>query len=234
MDNVFMVDKERQFEFDESVADVFDDMLSRSVPFYKEVLDLTSDFALRFVKDGGKILDIGTSTGAMLVELHSKAKKKIELHGIDNSPFMIKHAKSKLVAYGINANLIEGDILGYDIRDFDCVISNYTLQFIRPPQRYSLVHKIFDGINDGGVFICSEKIICEDKGLDYAFINHYLEYKKKHGYSEFEINKKREALENVLVPYSERENILMLKECGFKHVETIFRWVNFATFIAIK
>ena len=65
-------------------------------------------------------------------------------------------------------------------------------------------------------------------------IDYYLQNKKKQGYSEFEITKKREALENVLVPYSERENKKMLRDCGFKGIETLFRWVNFATFIAMK
>ena len=44
---------------------------------------------------------------------------------------------------------------------------------------------------------------------------------------------KREALENVLVPYSEEENIKMALHNGFSHCEVIFRWANFATFIAI-
>lgn len=46
--------------------------------------------------------------------------------------------------------------------------------------------------------------------------------------------KKREALENVLIPYTEDENKKMIKDAGFKHCETLFKWVNFATFIAIK
>ncbi|MDA3966489.1 MULTISPECIES: carboxy-S-adenosyl-L-methionine synthase CmoA [Helicobacter] len=234
MDKVFSVEKDRQFEFDESVADVFDDMLSRSVPFYKEVLELSSSFALSFVKEGDRILDLGTSTASMLVEIARKSKYKLDLVGIDNSPYMIKHAKNKLLAYGINATLIEGDVLEYDFGSCNCIISNYTLQFIRPPQRLSLVKKISNSIKEGGVFICSEKTICEDKGLDYKFINYYLDYKKSHGYSEFEINKKREALENVLVPYSEEENKKMFLESGFRDVQILFKWVNFATFIAIK
>ena len=35
-DKVFSKPIKKQFEFDEEVAAVFDDMLERSVPFYKE------------------------------------------------------------------------------------------------------------------------------------------------------------------------------------------------------
>ena len=101
-------------------------------------------------------------------------------------------------------------------------------------QREKLVQKIFDSLNDEGVFILSEKVICENKRLDYEMIDYYLKTKKKQGYSDFEIAKKREALENVLIPYSENENKKMLQNCGFKYVETFFKWVNFASLIAMK
>ena len=45
---------------------------------------------------------------------------------------------------------------------------------------------------------------------------------------------KREALENVLIPYTQDENEAMLKEAGFKYSELLFRWANFALFIAYK
>ncbi|MCI5632368.1 MAG: tRNA (cmo5U34)-methyltransferase, partial [Helicobacter sp.] len=54
------------------------------------------------------------------------------------------------------------------------------------------------------------------------------------GYSDFEIAKKREALENVLVPYSEAENRAMLLNAGFSCVETLFAWVNFRSFVAVR
>ena len=68
----------------------------------------------------------------------------------------------------------------------------------------------------------------------YVLIDGYYDFKKTQGYSEYEIMQKREALENVLIPYTEEENRKMVKRCGFAHCETIFRWGNFATFIALK
>ena len=73
-----------------------------------------------------------------------------------------------------------------------------------------------------------------DSRLNKELIDCYYDYKKEQGYSEYEIVQKREALENVLIPYTEVENIEMARRCGFSHCECIFRWANFATFIAIK
>lgn len=101
-------------------------------------------------------------------------------------------------------------------------------------QREKLVQKIYESLNPKGVFIVSEKVMVEHKELDFKMIQYYLANKKKQGYSDFEIAKKREALENVLVPYSEAENRAMLLNAGFSCVETLFAWVNFRSFIAVK
>ena len=111
---------------------------------------------------------------------------------------------------------------------------NYTLQFIRPPKRQDFVAKIYRSLNDGGVFVFSEKLIFEDKTLSKNMIEIYEKYKLEQGYSRYEIAQKREALENVLIPYTEAENRNLALSAGFKNVECMFRWANFATFVAFK
>ena len=234
MDKIFTENPQKQFEFDTKVAGVFDDMVSRSIPYYKEVLGLCADFALMYLKPDSTLLDLGTSTGAMLIEVASKAEFSLNLYGIDNAESMLEIAQNKLNAYEMRADLVCGDILEVEFPKSDVVIANYTLQFVRPLQREKLVAKIYDCLNPKGVFIASEKVICEDKTLDFKMIQYYLESKKQRGYSDFEIAKKREALENVLVPYSEAENREMFLKAGFTSVETLFRWVNFASFIAAR
>jgi tRNA (cmo5U34)-methyltransferase len=66
------------------------------------------------------------------------------------------------------------------------------------------------------------------------YIEFYYEMKRRNGYSEVEIAKKREALENVLVPYRVEENMALLRDAGFQHVEEFFRWYNFCGLIAVK
>jgi len=84
------------------------------------------------------------------------------------------------------------------------------------------------------MFIFSEKIIFEDKVLNKQMIDLYYNFKKEQGYSEFEIAQKREALENVLVPYTEEENKKMLLKAGFRSIESLFKYGNFITFVAKK
>jgi len=94
--------------------------------------------------------------------------------------------------------------------------------------------KLFDGLKDEGMFIFSEKVVFEDKVLDKQMIDIYYDYKKEQGYSEYEIAQKREALENVLIPFTIKENIQMCKDAGFSKIETVFQWANFVTFVVKK
>ncbi|WP_200762339.1 carboxy-S-adenosyl-L-methionine synthase CmoA [Nitrosophilus alvini] len=233
-DRVFSKPIKKQFEFDEEVASVFDDMISRSVPFYKDVLDLVSDLAVKNSESGDVVYDLGCSTGNTLLEINRKTPHTLTLVGIDNSVPMIERARKKAAAYGADIEFVVEDILKYDYKKSKVFLSNYTLQFVRPLKRTELVKKIYESLEDEGIFIFSEKVISEDKKLNKQLIDKYYEFKKRQGYSEFEIMQKREALENVLVPFSEEENRHMIKSAGFRYFETIFRWANFATFFARK
>ena len=233
-DKVFTKPIEKKFEFDEAVASVFDDMLSRSVPFYDEVRKLVIALILAEQKEGLKVLDLGSSTAKFLLDLHSKMEVKMQLKGLDNSQAMLDRAEQKCQAFGADIALELADMLSYDYEDEDIIVANYTLQFIRPMQRMELVKKLYEGLNDEGIFIFSEKVLFKDKKLDKDLIDIYYAYKMEQGYSEYEIAQKREALENVLIPFTIEENIQMCKGAGFRSVDTVFQWSNFVTFVSKK
>ncbi|AXX85971.1 carboxy-S-adenosyl-L-methionine synthase CmoA [Malaciobacter marinus] len=234
VDKIFEKSIKKQFEFDEDVASVFDDMLNRSIPFYKQMQELTIDFALNYLKEADTVYDLGCSTASTLIELGKQSNVDLNLVGIDNSSAMLSRASKKCKAFGIDIKLKNEDLLDTSYDDAKLVISNYTLQFIRPLQREKLIKKIHDSLKDDGIFIFSEKVISSNKVLNKQCIDTYYDFKKKQGYSEFEISQKREALENVLIPYTDDENKKMILDAGFSHCEVLFKWVNFATFIAIK
>jgi len=233
-DKVFTKPIEKQFEFNEEVAIVFDDMLNRSVPYYKESQNITQFFVQKQLKDGGVLYDLGCSTASLLINLSKKLDNSAELIGLDNSEAMLNQARKKCEAYGVDIEILNEDILEYNYKESDVFVSNYTLQFIRPLVREKLIQKINKALKKEGIFIFSEKVISHHTKLNKDLIECYYDFKKEQGYSEFEIMQKREALENILVPYSEDENIKMALDCGFSHCEVVFRWANFATFIAIK
>lgn len=233
-DSIFKNDFEAKFSFNKEVASVFDDMLPRSVPYYNENIALIAEL----LKGRRAICDLGCSTGNLLLYLAQRFPQ-ITLFGVDNSAPMLEIAKAKASAYGAKVHFIKADILDFDFKmsqkdEFDAIITNYTMQFIRPQKRESLCKKIYNSLQKNGIFIMSEKLVCEDKWLDKRLIDIYHAFKAQNGYSKTEISKKREALENILIPFSQNENVAMLENAGFRAVEVVFRFGNFATFIALK
>ncbi len=243
-DNIFLRDNVAKFEFNELVASVFDDMIERSIPFYDEVMKLSIFFIMQKLhikstthKDSNIIYDLGSSTGNLLLLLDDTLKKeniKARLYGIDNSLAMIERARLKSCAMNSSIEFIHNDFLSIDFKKADIFLSFYTMQFVRPLQREEIIQKIYNSLKDNGIFLFAEKVISQDCEFETQMIACYYDYKTKQGYTQNEIYKKREALENVLVPYSVDENCKMLYKSGFKHVEILFKWVNFTLFIAKK
>lgn len=49
-----------------------------------------------------------------------------------------------------------------------------------------------------------------------------------------EVAKKREALENVLIPYRTAENEQLLQRHGFRYTDIFYKWYNFCGLVAVK
>jgi tRNA (cmo5U34)-methyltransferase len=225
------------FKFNKEVAMVFDDMVVRSVPFYLEmqrmIAELSKDFAIR----GTNVYDLGCSTGTTMINLDKVLAEDIGFVGVDNSDEMLQKCAANLHRAGVKRKV------AYENQDLNCnvslenpsvVIFCLTLQFLRPLNREKLLKKIYDDLPEKGAVILIEKILTEHSICNRLFIDHYYDFKKRNGYDEIEISKKREALENVLVPYKLSENEDLLQTCGFKQTEVFFKWYNFAGIIAIK
>ena len=225
------------FSFNDKVAEVFDDMLNRSVPYYSTVIDAIAGMLKLHGLPANTIYDLGCSTGNTLVELAKRLPDPgFSFVGIDNAPAMIEKARRKAEMFSKTASVqfIEDDITSTQLDNAGAILCNYTLQFIRPMTRLQFVKKLYEALPEGGVCIVSEKIICHDPKLNRQFIEMHHQFKRQQGYSELEIAAKREALENVLVPFSIEENIDLLRQAGFQSVETFFQWFNFTSFIAVK
>jgi tRNA (cmo5U34)-methyltransferase len=227
------------FDFGAETAAVFDDMLHRSVPFYGEIERMVAETAADFAAPGTAIYDLGCSTcnTALRIAELLPAESDVRFVGVDSSPEMLDLARRKLTAsrFPFPYELIHAD-LNHDVEitNASAVLLVLTLQFIRPLHRDRLVERIRRGLADEGCLILVEKVLGESSTFNRLFIKHYHELKKRHGYSELEIAQKREALENVLVPYRLEENRELLRRHGFGQVDVFFKWYNFCALVAMR
>ncbi len=225
------------FKFGENVVKVFDDMVSRSVPFYEEIQRMIGEQVADFATPGSNIYDLGCSTGTTLLGIDSMIDQNINFIGIDNSAEMVERCKKNFYEAGVKRKFeIRNGDLNQEVKleNASVVILCLTLQFVRPLYREELVKSICAQLNDNGCLILIEKVLGEDSLFNRLFIKYYYDMKRRHNYSEMEISQKREALENVLIPYRLSENLTMLNRCGFTSTEVFFKWYNFTGIISKK
>jgi tRNA (cmo5U34)-methyltransferase len=225
------------FRFDKRTADVFDDMVDRSVPYYEEIQRMISEMAADFAEPGTVLYDLGCSTATTLLVLDKTVDPTVRFVGVDNSAEMLAKADAKLKARNLTRpyDLIEADLHAFNaIEDASVVTMVLTLMFIRPLQRQRFMERLYRGLRPGGCLLLVEKLTVADSALNRLFINYYYGLKRRNDYSEIEIARKRESLENVLIPYRFEENVDLLRSTGFRAVEEFFRWYNFGAIIAVK
>lgn len=237
-DHIFKEQKKAEdFSFNKAVVTVFDDMVTRSVPFYLEIQRMMTELAKDFATPGSCVYDLGCSTGTTLNNFNKVLANDIEFVGIDNSEEMLKKCDQNFKDAGFTRNysLLNQDLNGnVKIENASVVVMCLTLQFIRPLYRERLIQDIYNQMNDNACLILIEKVLGEDSLFNRLFIKYYYDFKRRNDYSDIEISQKREALENVLIPYKLMENRELLLHTGFKHVETFFKWYNFSGMIAVK
>lgn len=231
------IEKSTDFKFDSAVVNVFDDMVVRSVPFYLEMQRMITEIASDYAQPGTSLYDLGCSTGTTFLSLNKVLDPSIRFVGIDESSEMLDKCRMNLNSNGISRDIhLESADLNKNIiiKNSSVVVLCLTLQFVRPLNRQKLINSVYQQLNRGGSVIIIEKVLGETTEFNRQFIKYYYSMKRRNDYDEMEIAQKREALENVLIPYKVSENIQMLKDAGFQSCEIFFKWYNFAGIVALK
>lgn len=225
------------FIFDENVAEVFPDMIQRSVPGYSNIITAIGMLAERFVTADSNVYDLGCSRGAATLSARRNIHQpNVKIIGIDNSQPMVERCRQHIAVYhsGIPVEILCNDIRHVEIKNASMVILNFTLQFLPPEDRVALLTKIYEGLNPNGVLVLSEKFRFEDTKIDHLLIDLHHQFKRANGYSELEVSQKRTALENVMRTDSIETHKVRLKNVGFSQVELWFQCFNFGSMIAVK
>ena len=98
------------FKFDAKVAAVFDDMITRSVPFYVEQQRMVAEIVKQHWQPDTNIYDLGCATGTTLINLSREVSGSGRLIGYDNSASLLQmpSAKRGRMLRGFLANFVPG------------------------------------------------------------------------------------------------------------------------------
>ncbi len=225
------------FSFDNKVANVFEDMLKRSIPGYSAIISAVGMLTKIHSQPNSNYYDLGSSLGASALSMRRNiSHPNCKVIAVDNSEAMVNRSKDIIGMDNSSTpiSIICEDIRNITIENAAVVVLNYTLQFISPKNRDRIIKNIYDGINKGGILILSEKIMFEDSELNERQISRYHNFKRLNGYSDIEISKKKEALENVLIPDSIETHRRRLFSAGFKTADVWHQTFNFISIVAEK
>ena len=227
------------FEFDQRVVNVFNDMISRSVPGYSQILNLLPTLTRCFQFPNHNYYDLGCSLGAGMIAMAEGLKNiECDIVGVDNSTAMLEEAspilQQQLNGFTPKYHLLNEDLTTIKLKPAGMVLMNFTLQFIAIEKRKSLIDKIFTSLVEGGAFILSEKINFKDPATNSVLIDIHHQFKADQGYSQLEISQKRDAIENILIPEPLQSHIERLKKAGFSVVTPWIQNLQFISILAIK
>lgn len=225
-----------EFQFDAAVADVFENMITRSVPGYGLMLDLIGILAERFAQPDTRCYDLGCSLGASTLKLRQHLPASCHIVGVDTSAAMVERCRANIARDRSQASveILEQSVQNTEISNASVVVMNFTLQFIPKADRAAVLKRIAEALVPGGILLLAEKIQFEDADEQNQMVDLHHEFKRAQGYSDLEIAQKRASLENVLVPDTEAEHVARLLEAGFGSARLYVRCFNFVSFLAIK
>ena len=234
---------EGRWAFDVAVANVFEDMLERSIPQYETMRDAVSRLGVAYMRANTRVVDLGCSEGGALASLRAAvpAGERIDFVGYEMSEPMVERAEERF-ANDDNVDIVHTDLRNALWNDpvilngrMECsvILSVLTLMFLPVEYRASVIEDCYRLLSSGGALIVVEKVLGRTGEIDQTFKQQYNQLKQRNGYSSEEIERKRLSLEGVLVPMQEEWNVQMLREVGFS-VDCCWRWMNFGGWLAVK
>ena len=214
--------EKQPFSFDQKVANVFDNMIRRSVPGYEAMIQGSIDLCQSHVsqnKETSRIYDLGCATGEATLALLSQLEQPVELIAIDCAKPMLSRAQALIKSFTLNHQIQWrlADITHTEMNHADVVLLQFTLQFIEPDKRQALIERIHHSMKPGGLLILSEKTHHLDSYAQHQLEQMHLMHKQQQGYSTLEISQKRQALDNVLITDTLDTHLDRLKKSGFRH-----------------
>lgn len=227
-----------KWAFDDEVTRVFDDMLARSIPAYAVMRQLCHQVAEHSLRDGQTLVDLGCSRGGAIDRMVRERGDRSRYLGLEVSAPMVEAARQRF-ASNPAVEIVEADLR----RGFAGLVAPgsagvvqavLTLQFIPIEYRQRVVRDAYVALAPGGAMVLVEKVLGGSSFAQDLLVEAYHGFKLGNGYTQEDVDRKRLALEGVLVPQTADANVDMLRREGFRDVECFWRYLNFAAWVAVK
>jgi tRNA (cmo5U34)-methyltransferase len=218
----------------EEEAGEFDEIIQKLIPYYNEILEALI-LTIPYSKEENIIVaDLGCGTGTIakrILEMYPNAK----LTCVDLAVNMIETTKVKLDEY-MNVEYIVKDFYNFDFeKKYDAVFSSLALHHLETNKdKKKFFKKIFDALKGGGVFYNADVVLGSNEFLQNLYMKKWKNFMlKKVSASEVE-SKWIPKYEDEDKPTELIEQLRWLEEIGFKAIDVIWKYYNFAVYGGVK
>ena len=215
-------------------ATIYDINIKNLIPYYNQMVEaIISSIPYEKTKRI-KVIDFGCGTGTI-----SKAVKMkypdAEITCVDIAENMLEVAKDKLKEYD-DINYVLADFQSFELdKKYDLVVSSLALHHLTTDKcKQNLYLKCYENLNQNGYFFNADVVLASSDMLQQVYMDKWIEYMKR--------NVSEEEVQNTWLPtyYNEdcpaklADHIKWLAEIGFKDVDVIWKYYNFAVYCGRK
>jgi tRNA (cmo5U34)-methyltransferase len=134
------------------IADAFDHHVREQLPWYDLTTNLVAHIARHYIPEGGRVYDIGASTGNIGRSISDTLeKRKAEFIAIESSKEMCEK-------YAGPPRVVCEDACSFEYKSFDLAICFLVLMFMTPNQRAELIQKLQRMCRLGGAIVIFDKL----------------------------------------------------------------------------
>lgn len=218
--------------FDSDIVD-YDACCSKVVPMNDEIHNIIVDSIPFDRKSKLKILDLGVGTGLGALKILNEFPNS-QLTGIDFSSKMISRARERLRIFGNRVKLIEADFNKINLPEkYDVIVSAIAIHNSNEIHQKNLMREIFSHLNNNGCFLNGDFAKTKSKFLNKKLDEFYKEYLKNNLRGE-ELKVWSHHAFNEDKPIALEDQLLWMKEAGFREIECIWRFQNLAVYYGLK
>lgn len=218
----------------ESEAGEFDGIILRLIPRYEEMVDALVS-ALPFEPDRPiRVTDLGCGTGTVAARV-LQSFPNASVTCVDIAENMLEMAKDKLSAKP-GVRFVQADFNRFEFDGpQDAVVSSLALHHLATDgDKRDFYSKIFDSLSAGGVFWNADVVLASNADLQNRYMEKWKAFMRR--------SVSPDEIENKWMPkYLEEDRparltdqLEWLKEIGFRDVDVVWKYYNYAVYGGIK
>jgi len=205
------------WQFDSKFAKIYDDHVRQHIPHYQTVINKAVECCYELCSPSDTIIDFGCANGYTLEKLSMLGFHN--LIGIDASKEMIDVCNKNIAKYYHSSTILD--------KKCKAVIANWTLHFNE--NKEEIIGDISSQLEEGGFLFLSEKTI----NSEYVKKKYY-DLKHAQGVSRVDIELKEQSLAGSMFLNSIDWYFKILRDNGFKTIDTIDSEWGFVSLLAFK